>query len=136
MRKYCFILNVCFYFLSVGIVIFGFSGAYAERVLTEDVYKKFISNSDKGIDEPVLRDPTQPLHSTKKKPAVSIPLVLQAIFIRSNERSAIINGRHVSVGSVVSRHKVIAIRAKTVDLESKNKKITLNLRSGMRNAGS
>lgn len=135
-NTHCSIFNICFCFLLINTFIFGFNYAYAELVLVEDAYKVVVNNSDKRVNDSSLRDPTQPLHTSKKTSAVSISLVLQAIFTRSNQRSAIINGQYVSVGDVVSYHKVIAISTKTVDLESKDKKITLNLRDDMRNAGS
>lgn len=110
------------------IIIFGVNRAYAELVLSNDINKKIIADSDQNINRKMLRDPTKPLYDLSRSPVMAKPLILQAIFIRSNSRSAVINGEHVKAGDVIFSHKIIAIDTKTVSLEKENKKITLNLR--------
>ena len=80
----------------------------------------------------MLRDPTKPLGYVKQKPIETDVLILQAIFVRSGNKTAIINGESMSVGDVIAGHKVVNIGQKIVSLEKEDNKITLNLRGGMR----
>lgn len=120
---------VCFF-----MIMLGFSRAYAEFVLIDGIKKEIMLNNVRDVSREVLRDPTKPLYSMRKNPVVSAPLILQAVFMRTDNRSAIVNGKFVRVGDVVFNHKVVAINAKAVSLEKENKKIILDLR-GMGDAG-
>ena len=120
-----------FSFFFIFIVMSIFNYAYADLMLTDNIGKKMMGDVE-NMDKSTLRDPTRPLFYVNKKPAIAKPLTLQAIFVRSNNRSAVINGQHVNVGDVVSNHRVVAIGEKVVRLEKNNKKFLLSLRDGMR----
>ena len=122
--------------MSVFFVVFilRFDNAHAERVKKNNINENLV-HKDRvdGVSESTLRDPTKPLFRVKKKTIVSEPLALQAVFFRRNNRSAVINGKHVNVGDVVSNYKVLSIGERVVRLGKDNKKVTLSLRGGMRN---
>lgn len=119
-----------FFFIFIDMSIFN--RAYADLMLTDNVGKKIMDGDVDNVDRSTLRDPTRPLSYVNKKSVIAKPLTLQAIFVRSNNRSAVINGQHVNVGDVVSNHRVVAIGEKVVRLEKNNKKFLLSLRDGMR----
>ena len=127
------ILNVFFLFGITFLFVFYVDGAHAELVVINKVQNKMINDGAKYVNGLMLRDPTKPLHYVNKIPAITESLTLQAVFIRSNNRSAIINGQHVNIGDVVSNYRVIAIGENLARLEKNNEKITLYLRGDTRN---
>lgn len=131
-NKYHFFSRVFVLFFFALIVISSLNSAYADLILTDDMDKKWVNDSVENMNISTLRDPTKPLHYVNKKSVITETLTLQAIFSRSNSRSAVINGKHVNVGDVVSNHRVVIIGEKIVSLEKDNKNISLSLRAGMR----
>ncbi|KZY74646.1 hypothetical protein A3742_14040 [Oleiphilus sp. HI0071] len=78
----------------------------------------------------VLQDPTRPLGlpkaQAKAKPEISYRL--SYILRAENRNLAIVNGKKVAVGDVVSGAKVVAISSDSVTLSVKGKKRVLAMR--------
>ena len=74
-----------------------------------------------------LRDPTTPLGYSYKQQQPKPVFKLQAIFDRGGEVSAVINGRSVVVGDVISGWQVMAIRSQGVALRLNGESIQLAL---------
>jgi MSHA biogenesis protein MshK len=75
-----------------------------------------------------LRDPTRPEGFVDKSTEVRTDsLELNAIFISSQRKVAVINGQVVKVGDEVSGVKVISIDENSVELEGADNRMTLYL---------
>ncbi len=78
--------------------------------------------------EPVFRDPTQPLVlPDKTSEKTQGPLALQAIFISSNRRIAIINDELLKIGDEIQAQRLIAIESNFVILDNAGEKVVLYL---------
>lgn len=128
-NAYYYLLIVFFVF---SIIALFFGSSHAELISMSSINEKKINEIVVDKSSSTLRDPTKPLGYVNEKPIVTEVLILQAVFVRSDNRSAVINEKYVSVGDVVAGHKVVTIGKKTVHLEKENNKIILNLRGGMR----
>ncbi len=78
----------------------------------------------------VLRDPTIPLHAVAQKSTKS-KLELQAVFNRQGEKEAVINGKTVKRGAIVSGIEVLSIGEKSVRYRKNGKEATLYLRTSV-----
>lgn len=86
------------------------------------------------VKKDVVRDPTTPLNNQVSHSAYIEPINLQAIFIRSNSHSAVINGKSVKVGDEIAQHIVTRISSHSVVLTKDTKNTTFHLRRSLREA--
>ena len=80
-------------------------------------------------DEPV-RDPTRPYTAVERSTTSAPRFVVNAIIVSAERRVAIVNGRRVSVGSLLSGATIIAIEKDKLILEIGGKRITAGLNEG------
>ncbi len=76
-----------------------------------------------------LEDPMRPPGGTAStgSPAADTRFVLSSTLIARERRSAIINGRHVSVGDTISGARVVEILPAQVRLHHQGRQLTLQL---------
>lgn len=75
----------------------------------------------------VLRDPTRPYTAVEQRAAASPRFVVNAIIVSKDRRVAIVNGRRVGVGSLLSGARVISIDKDQLVLEINGKRVTAGL---------
>jgi len=83
-------------------------------------------------DEVSLRDPTKPLSYATKVPG-SEALILQAVYLSSHRREAIVNGKVLKVGDWVGGAQVEKIESKKIVVRRNGQQRTLSLRPSIIN---
>jgi len=85
-----------------------------------------------AIAEDILRDPMRP-HTTHTAPAQSTTrFTVNAIFIATDRRVAIVNGQRVTVGERVDGATVVSISRNELTLTIGSKHVTAQLTHGIR----